>query len=266
MISVIFSNAFAAKTSPNKKVNKQQVAIQKRVENISSESFSDKQIKEIQNITHDYLLKNPKILMEMSRSLQNVRENEIGKMQSDTKSLIGKYTKELFDTKNHFAIGNPNGDVVIIEFFDYQCGHCKTMGGIVKNLVKSDPKLEVIFLDWPIFGVDSVYAVKAALAARNQNKYMEMHDALLASENPLKNEKVLQIAKSIGLDEKKLKSDIADKNIDNIIKANFKLAQNLKLIAAPAFIFSNRQGSKVDFVLGQTGENDLRRAIETVRK
>ena len=225
--------------------------------------FDDVKVKEIQNIVHDYLLKNPTILREMSQAL---RGQEMVKMQQDTKAEISKYAKELLDPQKHFVVGNPKGDVIMVEIFDYQCGHCKSMRSTIDKVVKEEPNLQVSFMEWPIFGADSVYAVKAALAAKEQNKYVEMHNALLDAENPLTKEKIMQVVKTVGLDEKKFEKDVGSKATEEIIKANTDLAQNLKLMATPAFIFINRKGDKFDFVLGESTEADLRKVVADIRK
>lgn len=231
----------------------------------TSTGFTPEQTQEIQNIVHEYLVKNPKVLLEVSNSLQTIRDKEMLKMQDETKNVISKNIKKLFDIKNPIAIGNHNSDVVIFEFFDYQCNHCKSMNMIIEKVIKADPNLEVVFIDWPIFNADSIYAAKAALVAHKKGKYMEMHNSLLAEDTQLSKDRILQIAKSVGLDEKALKKDVGGKFIQNTVKTNFKLAQDLKLIAAPAFILSDRQGKKFDFLLGQVKEKDLLQAIAGIR-
>lgn len=250
--------------SERKVGKKQEVAKVSNVAKVGA-AFTALQAVEIQKIVHDYLVKNPKILIEMSQALEKVREKEVVKMQSETKGLIGNHIKDLLNVKDRVAIGNLKGDVVLVEFFDYQCGHCKPMGAIMDKLVKQDPNLEVVFVEWPIFGNDSVFAAKAVFSARKQNKYFELHNAMLAETGAITKDKILQMAKSIGLDEKKLQKDINTKFIDNIVKSNFQLAQELKLIATPAFIFINRKNNKHEFLLGQVGEKELLQAISNVR-
>ena len=226
-------------------------------------SFTDGQVLDIQKTIHDYLMQNPQLLREMSQAL---RAQEMNKMQSETKQQIPNYTKGLLDTSKHSFIGNEKGDVAIIEIFDYQCGHCKSMGEVLSKLVKKDSNLQVVFLEWPIFGPDSNAAVKAAFAARKQGKYIEMHDALLAAENPLNQDKIKQISKSIGLDQAKFTQDMLDKSLDDMVKNNIQVAKDLKLPATPAFIITNRKGDKFDFILGESSVEDLHKAVEEVRK
>lgn len=225
--------------------------------------FTPEQVTDIQKVIYDYLLSNPQILREMSKAL---RAQEMNNMQAETKQQIPSYIKDLYNTDTRFAIGNPKGDVVLVEIFDYQCGHCKNVNETMHKIVKDDNKLQVIFLEWPIFGQDSVNAVKAAFAAQKQGKYLEMHDALLATENPLNADKIKQLVKTVGLDEAKFNKDMADKDLDSMVKANIQLAQNLKLPATPAFIIGNRQGSKFEFILGESSETELLKAVADVRK
>jgi len=225
-------------------------------------AFDAAKVKEIQKIVHSYLVQNPQILREMAQSL---RSQEMVKMQEETKAEIGKHLKELLNTQKHLAIGNLNGDIIMVEIFDYQCSHCKTVNSTIENLIKKDPNLQVTFLEWPIFGADSTYAAKAALASNLQGKYLAMHDALLDADNPLTKAKVLEVAKSVGLDQKKLAHDINDHAIDALVKDNIKLGQSLKLIATPAFIFINRSNNKFDFALGAVDETELRNVINKLR-
>lgn len=229
-------------------------------------TFNAKEVQAIQSIVHDYLIKNPKVLLEMSRSLQDLKEQEMTQMQAETKTLLSKYTKDLLDTTQHAAIGNLNGDAILIEFFDYQCGHCKAMNAVIKQLLAKDHNLKVIFIEWPIFGASSIDIAQAALAAREQDKYLEIHDALLSATKPFTSlGQILKMAKSMGLNDKKLQQDMSSKKVQDILRNNRQLAKNLKLVAAPAFIFSNARGTKLDFILGQVDMVTLQKTIDKVR-
>lgn len=228
-----------------------------------SQIFSAAQTAAIQNILHDYIVQNPQILVEASQAL---RYQEMQKMQTDTKNQIANYAKDLQDVSKRFAIGNPKGDIVMVDIFDYQCPHCKVMNQVAESLVKDDPNLQVIFMEWPIFGPDSVYAAKAAYAAFKEGKYLAMHDALFAVDAPLSQDKVLAIAKSIGLNEKQFSEDLQSSTVDQALRANVDLAQNLKLQATPAFILIKRSSGKSDLVLGEVSKDELTKAIAGVRK
>lgn len=225
------------------------------------------QVTQVQQITRDYLLNNPQILIEMSRKLQTQQQE---KALTIAKKLIKNNEKALFSETDDPVIGNPKGNVTMVEFFDYQCPHCKTMGPVIDKLITSDSQLRVVFKLLPIFGSNSVYAAKAAYAAQKQGKYFALHKALLASKPPLTKEKVLQIAKSAGLDVTKLKTDMKDKAYDKKLKDTFKLAQNILqpamgIIATPAYIIANRAGTKFGFVPGQVPMASLQKQIQAVR-
>jgi protein-disulfide isomerase len=233
---------------------------------VKETSFTPAQVTEIKSVVHDYLISNPKLLLEMSKSLQDMREKEVTQTQEQTKGLIGAHSSALYDASKHPMIGNAKGDVVMAEVFDYQCGHCKIMDATIIKLTKDDPNLQIFFVEWPIFGPNSAYATKAALAANKQGKYLDMHEALLRSTTPLNQDSILAMAKGInGLDIEKLQKDIADPAMDDAIKANFKIAADLKLLGTPSFLISNRDFTKFAFIPGESDEKGLREAIASVR-
>lgn len=225
--------------------------------------FSSDQIEEIQKIVHDYLVQNPKVLVEASQELQKqsrVQEEEYAQQ------AIQKHTQSLFRDANSPIAGNPKGTVTLVEFFDYQCGHCKEMNSIVKNLINKNKNLRVIYKELPVFGGESHYAAQVALASVNQGKYKAYHDALLDTENPLDKKKVFATAKSIGISISRLKKEMSDPKIEKQIRDNFKLAQALHLIGTPTFVISNQGMTKFEFIPGATSERDLQSKLEQVQK
>jgi protein-disulfide isomerase len=226
-------------------------------------SFTPDQTKEIQQIMHDYLVKNPQVLIEASQALQ---QQQMAKIQQAASKAISNNIKDIFSNPDSPVIGNPSGDVTLVEFMDYQCVHCKEMTPVIGDLIKANPKLRVIFKELPIFGPTSEYAAKAALAAQKQNKYAAFHDALMNDSNPLSKDEVLKIAKSVGLDTDKLEKDINDPSVDKQLKDNFRLAQELNLVGTPAIVVGNRQGSKTAFVPGTASKENLQQLITQVTK
>ncbi|MTW16078.1 thioredoxin domain-containing protein [Rhodoplanes serenus] len=98
------------------------------------------------------------------------------------------------------AVGNPKGDITIVEYFDYQCPYCKTVHAELKQVMRDDPKVRVVYKDWPIFGGPSGYAARLALASRRQNKYLEVHEALLGVKEKLSEESVRTTLAGVGVD------------------------------------------------------------------
>ncbi|CAL7960645.1 Outer membrane protein [Gammaproteobacteria bacterium] len=235
-----------------------------------TEVFDQQQTKQIEQIVHDYLVKNPNVLVEASKKLQ---EQEAAKEEANIqkiKNIIPKYKKEIFDTNaaSRVVTGNPNGKLIIAEFTQYQCGHCKAVAPLVDKLLKDNPEAQLITIYWPFFGNDAIYASKVALAAQKQNKFNELNQAMLATTDFLTKDKIDVVIKATtSLDAKKLLVDIEAKEIDVGLKANFKLAGDLGLIGTPTFIFTNKEMTKFSLVPGQTRdmEGDLKKSLNEVK-
>jgi protein-disulfide isomerase len=143
---------------------------------------------------------------------------------------------ELLNDATAPVAGNPKGDVTIVEFFDYRCPYCKQVEPALEALLKEDRQLRIVYKELPILGKDSVYATRAALAARKQAKYDKFHTAMMAAKGQIDEKSILQVATASGLDIERLKSDMTASEIDDIIKRNYDLAQALDIHGTPAFI------------------------------
>lgn len=223
--------------------------------------FSPSQVKDIQKIVHEYLIKNPNVLVEASQALQ---KQQAALAQKNAIGAIETQKQEIFNNPKTPTAGNPNGSVYLVEFFDYQCGHCKAMGPIVKSLTKNNNNVKVIFKELPIFGGASRYAAKMALASTAQDKYYAFHNALFNVNGPLSKSKVLKIAKRVGLNVSKLKKDAEKPWVTKQLRANFRLAQQLKLVGTPAFIIGNQQLTTFRFIPGATSQTELTKQIKAV--
>ncbi len=208
---------------------------------LAADGFSAAQTENIQKIVHDYLVQHPQVLLEASAVLQKQQQEE---MQTAAKSTIMQHASELLDG-GMTVVGNPNGHVTLVEFFDYQCGHCKQMSPIVHELIKSNPDLRVVYKEFPIFGKSSEFASKAALAAAKQGKYTHMQNALFAIKEHYDEKVVLETAKSLGLNATQLKKDMDSPEMSNILKQNRQLAEQMKLMGTPAFIVIATSNGKI---------------------
>ncbi len=186
----------------------------------------------IERIIREYLLKNPEVIIEAIESLEK-RRNESA--QDAAKAMIAERRAEIFNDPEAPVAGNPNGDIAIVEFFDYRCPYCKQVVGPLAQLLKEDGKLRLVHKELPILGPDSLVAARAALAARKQNKYHPMHAALMRL-RPLDEASILKAATENGLAAARLKTDMQSPQVEEALERNRKLARDLNITGTPAFI------------------------------
>ena len=136
-------------------------------------------------------------------------------------------------------LGNLNGDVTIIEFFDYNCPYCKRATAELNTLLAQDTGVRVVLREWPILGEASVYATRASLASRKQGKYVEFHQALMAAKGRLAPANVMAIAQTVGLDTQRLKVDLQAPEIDQHIETSMQLARALNFSGTPAYVIGD---------------------------
>jgi protein-disulfide isomerase len=225
--------------------------------------FTPIQKKAIEKIVHKYLVAHPEVLVEASQALQAQQQQQ---QQSKAMQAISANKKALFHDPNTPVAGNPNGSVNVVEFFDYQCGHCRTVFPIIESIMQKDKNVKFFFKELPIFGGASKYAAKVALAANAQGKYLSLHDAIFSAKDALTKDKVNQFAQEAGLDVSKLTSEIQKPKYEAMVRANFALAQKLGIMGTPAFVISNKAETKFQFIPGATSEQGLQAAIQAVQK
>lgn len=227
-------------------------------------AMTDAQKKDIQKVIHDYLVSNPEVLLEASQALQQKQQQT---MQQQAQSAIQEQAANIFNDK-FTVLGNPKGNVTLVEFFDYQCIHCKKMAPVIADLIAKNNNLRVIYKEFPIFGKSSDTASKVAIAAAMQGKYVALHDALLKADKRLTDESVMDAAKSVGIDMAKLKTDMDSKEVMAVLDANRALAEKLHLMGTPAFIVAStpggefKAGSETFFIPGAATLESLQEMIK----
>lgn len=231
-------------------------------------TMSPEQKKDMEKVIHDYLVNNPEVLLEASQALQQKQQQA---MQQQAQAAIKDNANQLFND-NLTVIGNPKGNVTLVEFFDYQCIHCKKMAPVISGLIKKDNNLRVIYKEFPIFGKSSDLASRVALAAAMQGKYKEMHEALIKQDQRLNTQLVMDTAKSIGLDMTKLKTDMNSKTVTDALDANRELAEKLHLMGTPAFVIVGtpagqvKDNSNPTFIPGAASEQSLQEIIKKAQQ
>jgi len=196
-------------------------------------SFSDARKAEIGEIVRQYLLDHPEVLLEVSKALEAKQQAAEAEQRS---GVMKSSADQIFRSPADFVAGNPEGDVTVVEFFDYNCGWCKKSFPELTKLIEQDKKLRVVLKEFPIFGGDSDYAAKAALAAKKQGKYWELHSALFQHEGKVTKEVVDEVANQLGLDMAKLTADMNAPEVTAVLDQNHALAQSLAINGTPAFI------------------------------
>ncbi len=193
----------------------------------------------IERAVHKYLLDHPEVLLEV---LGILRERERAAEAESARASLAAHREELVNDPASPVAGNPNGDVTLIEFFDYHCAYCKRVLKEVMTVLDDDPGVRIVFKEFPILGPDSVVAARAALASRNQDpdKYLEFHTTLMSSRGRLTQSRILAIARDVGFDAERLEADMASPEIAATIRRNLALAAALGINATPTFVIGDQ--------------------------
>ncbi|NEU12086.1 DsbA family protein [Methylobacterium sp. BTF04] len=222
--------------------------------------FTDAQRQGIEAIIKDYLVKNPDVLQEA------IAEGE--RRQQETQRLAQSAALKdsrdaLVNSPHGVVVGNPTGDVTMVEFFDYNCGYCRKALTDIQALIKADPKLRVVLKDFPVLGAESLEASKVALAAKQQlkgDKLFEFHTKLLETKGRVNGERALAVGKEMGLDVAKLIKDAQGPEVKAALSENVGLGDKLGLSGTPAFIIGE------EVIPGAVGIDPIRKTIADVRQ
>ena len=225
---------------------------------------------EVGEIVKDYFIKHPEavgqILVETLKHRAAVAatlSSAAAKAAADHSAAVVSNATPLFTSLHQVTLGNPKGDVTLVEFFDYNCGYCKRALPDMLALLKDDPKLRIVLKEFPILGPGSVEAARVAIAVRMQDpggqKYIAFHQELLGSPGPASKEKALAAAKDQGLDMKRLEQDMASEEVGATLKEDLKLASAVGITGTPGYVIGK------DVVVGAVGLTELKRQIGAAR-
>lgn len=203
------------------------------VPSFADEKLSDDRIKQL---ALEAIMENPEIIQ---LALQRLERLELERQQANMGAILTDRHDQLERDENAPVLGNPNGDVTIVEFFDYNCPYCRRVKPEMAKLLEQDKNVRLVYREWPILGPGSVFAARAALASRKQGKYEEFHWALMGLQRRAGEPIVLEIANSIGLDIEQLQKDMEDPEIESHIALSMELAQGLNITGTPSFVIGN---------------------------
>ena len=205
---------------------------------------------------HDYILAHPEVLVE---ALQSLDARQRAAEVAAVRAALAERADELFRDKDSPVGGNAQGDVTLVEFFDYNCPYCRQVAPIIEQAMADDPQLRIVYKEFPILGPDSLFAAKAALAADRQGKYGEFHKALYGVKSRVTEAVVLKVAAETGLDVTRLKSDMVLPDIEASISRNAELAQALRITGTPGFVVGDQ------IFPGATNLETMKKLIEQAR-
>lgn len=227
---------------------------------LAAQSFSAPQRSEIEQIVRDYLLRNPEILQEV---LAELEKKQATADSEKAKLAVQKHSEALFNSPRHVVVGNPQGDVTLVEFFDYNCGYCKRALGDLQALMQADPKLRVVLKEFPVLGEGSVDAARVAAAVRLQDKtgkkYFDFHQRLLNGRGQVDKAKALAAARESGLDVARVERDMNGEEVRASLEESLRLAEALGLNGTPSYVVGS------DVVVGAVGRGALQQKINMAR-
>ncbi|MCW3782868.1 DsbA family protein [Defluviimonas salinarum] len=187
----------------------------------------------VKQLVYEAIRENPDIVMEALAALQQ-RQAEA---ETAAKADVLANERELIERDPNAPVaGNPDGDVTVVEFFDYNCPYCRRAAPEVEALIAADTGIRLVYREWPILGDGSVFAARAALAARAQGKYEEFHKAMMRLNGRAEETSVLRVAAEIGLDIDRLRQDMTAPEVDAHIATSMRLTQALGFQGTPSFV------------------------------
>ncbi|MEX2318220.1 MAG: DsbA family protein, partial [Bauldia sp.] len=221
-------------------------------------ALSEAQKSEVEAIIREYLLANPEIVRDAINELQ--RKEAEAEEVAQTQTIIDN-SERLFSAPVDVAIGNPAGDVTLVEFFDYNCGYCKRAHADMQALLDNDPNLKIVLKEFPILGEGSVQAAQISVAVllTAPEKYRAFHDALLTEPGQADGATALAVAGSLGLDADALSAMAESEEVRATIGESHALARELELTGTPSYVTSRK------VIVGAVGYEALKQEIDTVR-
>jgi len=230
------------------------------VQAVRADELSASQRGEVERIVREYLIAHPEVIQD---AMVELEKRQSAADAEKHKAAVKQYSQSLFTSPRQVVLGNPNGNVTFVEFFDYNCGYCKRAMDDMLTLMKDDPKLKVVLKEFPVLGPGSVEAAQVAVAVHLQDKtgkkYLEFHQKLLGGRGQADKARALAVAKDIGMDMARLDKDLSNPEVKATLQESFKLAEALGLNGTPSYVIGD------NVVVGAVGLDALREKVNTSR-
>lgn len=192
--------------------------------------------KDVQNVIKQYLTDHPEVI---TQAMEAARVKQEQQRLDSIRAKLNSHRTELERDPTSPVLGNPDGDVVVVEFYDYNCGFCKMMFPKVWEKVRSDGNIRWVLKDLPTLSQVSATAAKAGLAAEKQGKFFEMHQRMITHEGPLSETDIMDFAQEVGLNMDQFKADMESESVRQILDANRALANQFEIQGIPQFIIGD---------------------------
>ncbi|MDZ5697669.1 DsbA family protein [Chelativorans sp. M5D2P16] len=214
---------------------------------------------EIENIVREYLLANPQILYEVQAEYEKQQRQA---QREASRQVIAQEAERIFNSSHDGVLGNPDGDITVVEFFDYNCGYCKRALGDLDTLVKDDGDLRFVLKEFPVLGNDSrdAHVVSMAFRSLMPEKYDAFHRRLLSGSGRANEESAIKIALELGADETELRAAMEKPEIMEAFRDTYALADQLQITGTPSYVVGD------EVVFGAVGSEQIREHIETARQ
>lgn len=213
---------------------------------------------QIEEIVRQYLLEHPEVVVE---ALQAFEAKRAAAEEQRSREVIAALIDQINMNPLSPVAGNPDGDVTIVEFFDYNCPYCKREAAEITALLAEDDNIRFVYKEWPILSAESEIAARAALAAwqQDQESYVAFHDAMMAHRGKLDGDTVLAIASAEGLDVEQLKADMASGEVEAELAHVRNLAKQIGVNGTPAYVIDGT------LVPGAVGIEELKSLVAAAR-
>jgi protein-disulfide isomerase len=226
-----------------------------------AQTFSSDQRQEIEGIVKSYLLAHPEVMQDVMAELDKRQQAAEAEKH---RAAITENKAALYSSPHEVVLGNPQGNVTMVEFFDYNCGFCKRALPDMMTLLKTNPNLKFVLKEFPVLGEGSVEAAHVAVAARMQDvtgkKYIEFHQKLLGGRGMADKTRALAVAKEVGFDMARIEKDMNSSEVKKTIDEDMKLADAIGVSGTPSYVVGD------EVVVGAVGLDALRDKINSERK
>jgi protein-disulfide isomerase len=221
-------------------------------------ALSESQVAAVQQIVREHLIANPEIIREAIDALQ--RKEQDAELVAQTE-IISEDQERIFASTRQVVVGNPEGAVTLVEFFDYNCGYCKRALVDMQRLVEGDEDLRIVLKEFPVLGEDSVEAARVAIAVNMvaPARYLDFHIALLTEPGHADGPKAMAVAEELGIDMAQVRASILLPEVQATITEVYELANKLSLTGTPSYVTAK------EVVVGAVGYDTLKTRIEEAR-